>query len=90
MHLYLPRVGSLQSTVQMLIDAVSGQFISSGAPTDQLLPSRRPMSMWPSPTTELEDIISYFSRSEDPVRSAYGKSYPDVVRNMISRVESFR
>ncbi|KAL8728585.1 MAG: hypothetical protein Q9166_005318 [cf. Caloplaca sp. 2 TL-2023] len=31
------------------------------------------MMRWPSPVLELEKIISHFSRSEDPVRSAYGQ-----------------
>lgn len=53
---------------------LSGQHISLGTSSEKAVQLGKPMSVWPSPASELEAIISHLSKSEDPVRSAYGES----------------
>ncbi|KAL8760683.1 MAG: hypothetical protein Q9184_003152 [Pyrenodesmia sp. 2 TL-2023] len=59
------------NTVREIISKVVKSSVPNATSSD---PPRQPVvarSQWPDLTSELEDIISHFSKSGDPVRSAY-------------------
>ncbi|KAL9002774.1 MAG: hypothetical protein Q9188_004316 [Gyalolechia gomerana] len=55
----------------------TGPPTSSGSSTEKLLQPGKPKGMWQVLTSELKDIVSYFSKSEDSVRNAYGRDLND-------------
>ncbi|KAL8922233.1 MAG: hypothetical protein Q9208_005312 [Pyrenodesmia sp. 3 TL-2023] len=64
-----------QSTNRLreIISQVANQSVPHATSSGSLRQPAKARSQWPDSTSELEEIITHFSKSGDPVRSAYGQ-----------------
>ncbi|KAL8684900.1 MAG: hypothetical protein Q9224_006075 [Gallowayella concinna] len=63
------------------------QAIRHETPSGRLHQGTQPTSNHQSPTSELEEIVSHFSRSRDPVRNAYGQ---DLNRSLLALQQEYK